>query len=143
LAQNGDTTIGKVMAQVQSSGTHEIQFRDAQGKTRHAALSIRRASMTVRPPIEKQKKYTHQDLQVIHSEGLYLPEGRAPVFWKLIKKIPVAIHAEAVHRLQWYALRWKIEPFFRTLKTGCRIEELRLATADRLANCIDLCCVVA
>jgi P pilus assembly chaperone PapD len=88
LAQNGDTTIGKVMAQVQSSGTHEIQFRDAQGKTRHAALSIRRASMTVRPPIEKQKKYTHQDLQIIHSEGLYLPEGRAPVFWKLIKKNP-------------------------------------------------------
>ena len=32
LAENGDTTIGKVMAQVQSSGTHEIQFRDAKGK---------------------------------------------------------------------------------------------------------------
>ena len=45
--------------------------------------------------------------------------------------------------LDWYALRWKIETFFRTLKTRCRIEELRLATADRLANCIALCCVVA
>src|SRR6056297_1749871 len=51
--------------------------------------------------------------------------------------------AEAVHKLEWYALRWKIETFFRTLKTGCRIEELRLATADRLANCIALCSVVA
>ena len=48
-----------------------------------------------------------------------------------------------MHKLEWYALRWKIETFFRTLKTGCRIEELRLATADRLANCIALCCVVA
>ncbi|MFX4296208.1 MULTISPECIES: transposase [Roseobacteraceae] len=44
--------------------------------------------------------------------------------------------------LEWYALRWKIETFFRTLKSGCRIEELRLATADRLANCIALRCVV-
>jgi hypothetical protein len=55
----------------------------------------------------------------------------------------MATHADAVHKLEWYALRWKIETFFRTLKTGCRIEEIRLATADRLANCIALCCVVA
>lgn len=40
-------------------------------------------------------------------------------------------------------MRWKIETFFRTLKSGLRIEELRLATADRLANCIAMCCVVA
>ncbi|WP_353937974.1 transposase [uncultured Sulfitobacter sp.] len=55
----------------------------------------------------------------------------------------MASHADAVHKLEWYALRWKIETFFRTLKTGCWIEELRLATADRLANCIALCGVVA
>ena len=61
----------------------------------------------------------------------------------MITNLPVATHADAVHKLEWYALRWKIETFFPTLKTGCRIEELRLATADRLANCIALCCVVA
>jgi hypothetical protein len=55
----------------------------------------------------------------------------------------VATHADAVRKLGWYALRWKIETFFRTLKTGSRIEELRLATADRLANRIALCRVVA
>lgn len=55
----------------------------------------------------------------------------------------MATHADAVHKLEWYALRWKIETFFRTLKTGCRIEELRLATTERLANCIALCCVAA
>jgi hypothetical protein len=86
---------------------------------------------------------THHDLQIIHAEELDPPEGRAPVFWKLITNLPVGTHADAVHKLEWYALRWKIETFFRTLKTGCRIEELRLATADRLANCIALCCVVA
>lgn len=52
-------------------------------------------------------------------------------------------HAQAVHKLDWYALRWKIETFFSTLKTGCRVEDIRLATADRLANCIALCCIVA
>ena len=102
-----------------------------------------RRAMKVRPPIGKQRKYRHQQLRIIHAEELDPPEGRAPVFWKLITNLAVATHADAVHKLEWYALRWKIETFFRTLKTGCRIEELRLATADRLANCIALCCVVA
>jgi hypothetical protein len=31
--------------------------------------------------------------------------------------------------------------FFKILKSGCRVEEVRLTT--RLANCIALCCVVA
>jgi len=131
------------MAEVQSSGTHEIRFRDAQGKEHRAVLSVRHATMTVRPPIGKQRKYRHQDLQIIHAEELDPPGGRSPVIWKLITNLPVETHADAVHKLEWYALRWKIETFFRTLKIGCRIEELRLATADRLANCIALCCVVA
>ena len=143
LAEGGDTTIARVMAQVQSSGTHEVRFRDAQGKDHRAVLSIRHATMTVRPSIGKQKKYPHQSLQIIHAEELDPPVGRAPVIWKLITNLPVKTHADAVHKLEWYALRWKIETFFRTLKTGCRIEELRLATAERLANCIALCCVVA
>lgn len=143
LAEDGGTTIAKVMAEVQSSGTHEVRFRDAQGKDHCAKLSVKHATMTVRPPIGKQRKYRHQNLQIIHAEELNPPEGRAPVLWKLITNLPVTTHADAVHKLDWYALRWKIETFFRTLKTGCRIEELRLATADRLANCIALCCVVA
>jgi hypothetical protein len=143
LAEDGRTTIAKVMAEVQSSGTHEVRFRDAQGKDHRAVLSVRHATMTVRPPIGKQRKYRHQDLQIIHAEELDPPEGRPPVFWKLITNLPVETHADAINKLEWYALRWKIETFFRTLKTGCRIEELRLATANRLANCIALCCVLA
>ncbi|WP_272942448.1 IS4 family transposase, partial [Komagataeibacter europaeus] len=57
--------------------------------------------------------------------------------------LPVSSYEDAVGKLEWYALRWKIETFFRTLKTGCKLEELRLTTAGRLANCIALCCVVA
>ncbi|VWX50811.1 IS4 family transposase [Novosphingobium sp. 9U] len=143
LAQEGRTTIAQVMEGTSPSGTHEIQFRDGQGKQHRAVLSIQHATMTVRPPIGKQKKYRHQDLQIIHAEEIDPPEGRAPIYWKLITNLPVTSHADAVHKLEWYALRWKIETFFRTLKTECRIEELRLTTVNRLANCIALCCVVA
>jgi hypothetical protein len=138
-----DTTIAQVMAGVQSGGTHEIAFRDAKGKAQQAVLNVKFTTMTVRPPIGKQKKYQHQELQIIHAEELNPPTDRPAVFWKLITNLPVENHDDAVHKLGWYARRWSIETFFKTLKTGCRIEDVRLTTADRLANYIALCCIVA
>ncbi len=70
LAEDGDTTIAQVMAEVQSSGTHEVRFRDAQGKDHKAVLSVRHATMMVRPPIGKQKEYRHQQLRSIHPRWL-------------------------------------------------------------------------
>lgn len=77
LAEDGDTTISRVMAQIQSSGTHEVGFRDRQGQEHRAVLTIRHATMTVRPPIGKQRKYRHQTLQIIHAEEIDPPQGRS------------------------------------------------------------------
>lgn len=60
----------------------------------------------------------------------------------MISNLPIESHAQAVHKLEWYALYWKIESIFRILKAGRRIEKIRLATANHLANCIALCCIV-
>ena len=37
--------------------------------------------------------------------------------------------AEAIKKLNWYAMRWKIEMFHKTLKSGYRAEESKLRTA--------------
>ena len=39
-------------------------------------------------------------------------------------------------------MRWKIEVFHKILKSGCRAEEARLRTAQRLANLIAVFCIV-
>jgi hypothetical protein len=143
LAESGGTTIAQVMKDVVPSGTHRVGFRDASGRDQEALLSVKFATMTVRPPIGKQKRYQHQQLQIIHAEETNPPPDRPPLFWKLITNLQVTTHEDAVRKLGWYARRWSIETFFKTLKTGCRIEEVRLTTADRLANFIALCCVVA
>ena len=135
--------IAQVMKDTPPSGMHQIRFRDASGQDQEALLSVKFATMVVRPPIGKQKLYAHQTLQIIHAEETNPPADRRPVFWKLITNLEVSTYADAVHKLSWYARRWSIETFFKTLKTGCRVEEVRLTTADRLTNCIALCCVVA
>src|SRR5260370_8593358 len=40
-------------------------------------------------------------------------------------------------------MRWKIEMFHKILKSGCRAEESRLRTAERLANLISLFCILS
>ena len=40
-------------------------------------------------------------------------------------------------------MRWKIELFHKILKSGCRAEDAKLRTADRLANLVALFCIVS
>ena len=51
--------------------------------------------------------------------------------------------AEAIEKLDWYAMRWKIETFHKRLKSGCHAEDSRLRTAQRLTNLIALFCILS
>ena len=44
---------------------------------------------------------------------------------------------------EWCAMRWKIDVFHKILKSGCRTEDSRLRTAQRLANLIAVFCIVS
>jgi hypothetical protein len=55
----------------------------------------------------------------------------------------VRSRAEAIEKLDWYAMRWKIEVFHKILKSGCKAEESKLRTADRLANLISIFCILS
>ena len=94
--------------------------------------------MTVRPPIGKQKRYPTLVLTLLHAREPQEPVGRPRIDWKLITDLPVDSHHAAVEKLQWYAMRWKIEVFHKILKSGCRAEQARLRTAERLVRLIAL-----
>lgn len=48
-----------------------------------------------------------------------------------------------IEKLDWYALRWKIAIFHKILKSGCRAEDSKLRSAERLANLIAILCILA
>ena len=52
------------MKDIAPSGTHRIGFRVASGQDREALLSVKFATMVVRPPIGKQKLCAHPTLQI-------------------------------------------------------------------------------
>ena len=45
--------------------------------------------------------------------------------------------------IAYYCVRWMIEVFFRTLKSGCRVENRRFEHVDRLTSCLAVYEVIA
>jgi hypothetical protein len=72
-----------------------------------------------------------------------VPPGRSGIEWKLLTNLSVRSRAEAIEKLDWYAMRWKIETFHKILKSGCKAEDSKLRTADRLANLISVFCILS
>jgi hypothetical protein len=57
--------------------------------------------------------------------------------------LPIDTLEQACQCVRWYSLRWLIERFHFTLKSGCRIEQLQLETAQRLGKALATYSIVA
>ena len=143
LAGDGSHTVAAEMSDVGSAGQHIIEVRDDAGEVVKVALDVRFKRIRVLPPIGKQRRYPSLDLTVIHAVEPSAPKGRKRIEWKLLTDLPVASCAEAVEKIKWYAMRWKIEVFHKILKSGCRAEDAKLRTADRLANLVSVLCIIS
>ena len=143
LAGDGTHTIAAEMDEVRCKELHRVEVRDRQGKLSEAVLELKYRRIRVRPPIGKQRRYPDLILTVLHATERATPRGRDKIDWKLITDLPVGSRAEAVEKLQWYALRWKIEVFHKILKSGCKAEVSKLRTAVRLVNLLATFCVLS
>lgn len=143
LAGDGDHTIADEMAETRVKGLHRIEVRDKSGNPQNAVLEIRYRQICVLPPIGKQKRYPALSLTVIHAEERGTPANRDKIVWKLITDLHVRSRRDAVEKIRWYAMRWKIEVFHKIIKSGCRAEAAKLRTAQRLTNLIALFCILA
>ena len=61
----------------------------------------------------------------------------------LLTNLPVASYDEAYEKVMWYCLRWRIEMYFKVLKSGFRVEACRLGHADRLARYLTVMSIAA
>ena len=143
IAGRGSTTIARKIQREPIQGTHQIEVLDAQRRPIPVELQLRYSQMTVHPPIGKHKKYPQLSLTVIHVWERGQPKGRQPICWKLLTDLPVENLDAAIEKMDWYAQRWKIETFHKVLKSGCRAEDAKLRTAERLTNLIAVFCIVA
>ena len=81
-------------------------------------------------------------LWVVHVREEQPPPGAEPLEWFLLTTLRVTSTADATRILQWYARRWRIEEYFRVLKSGCKVEELQHHTAERLERAMAIKMVI-
>jgi hypothetical protein len=143
LAGDGHHTISDEMEAVGVKANHLITVLDKHGQPSKAVLELRYGRILVLPPIAKQSRYPELSLTVIYAQERETPSGRDRIDWKLITDLPVSTPLQAIEKLEWYASRWKIETFHKILKSGCKAEESKLRTADRLVNLIAVFCILS
>lgn len=143
LAIDGKKTITKVMDMTKVIGHHNININDKKGGTTGITLSIKYKKMRVLPPLYKQKEFQPLELTVIYAFEKNIPKDRERIFWKIITNIPINSIQDAIEKIEWYSQRWKIETFHKILKSGCKAEESKLRTAERLTKLISIFCILS
>ena len=134
LAGDGGHTVANEMDEVAVKGLHRIEVRDRNGDPDQAILEIRYRTIRILPPVGKQNRYPALTLMVIHADERGTPNNRKKIEWRLITDLPVQSRKEAIEKLEWYALRWKIEVFHKILKSGCKAEELETQNRPALGQ---------
>ncbi len=97
--------------------------------------------MTVRAPGLKEGQPS-LSRWAIEAREINAPPGQA-ILWRLATTCPVGSLEEAIEQVRWYARRWQVEVFFRTLKSGCKAENHQLRQARALQALLALEMIVA
>src|SRR5260221_13081649 len=99
-------------------------------------------AVQLKAPKRKAKQPSLQ-LWAIEARETNPPKGTTPILWRLLTTLPVSSAAEAIEKVRWYSQRWQIEVIHKVLKSGCKVEQRQLQTAERLERVLSIDLVVA
>ena len=111
-------------------------------EARTAQLEIRAKRMRLKAPHGKAA-LGEVEMNIVLVSEIDPPADGTEVKWLLITSLPIDTIAQVERVIQYYTGRWPIEPYFRTLKTGCTIEKIQLETSERLLPCLILYKIIA
>lgn len=143
LLADGQGKLYEYISAQDLAGIQTIQVpRKKKQPSREAELEIRFAEIKLKPPQDKKQLGELTVFGVI-AEEVKAPEGIEGLRWILLSTCEVRSFEDAIEKLKWYCIRWGIEIFHRTLKSGCKIEQRQLGSADRIESCLAIDMVVA
>jgi hypothetical protein len=111
-------------------------------KARDAWVDLRFAEATLRAP-KHCKSAPSVTVWAVYVVEQARQGVKSPIEWMVLTTVEVKNFEHARKRVEWYSGRWGIEVYHRTLKSGCRIKDRQLETADRLETCLGVDMVVA
>jgi Transposase Tn5 dimerisation domain/Transposase DNA-binding len=133
--------------------TLEIRARDPKSKdgrkrkqpraARTAEVVIRAARVKLRGPSRRGGKLEDVEVNAVLVSELDPPPGAEPIEWLLLTSLPIDTVDDVLVVIDYYTCRWQIEIYFRILKSGCKVEESQLETAERFEPYLALNMIVS
>jgi hypothetical protein len=117
--------------------------RKAGVPTRYAHVEVRSMPVTLVPDLEKYPHAWPMTWNLVEVWEPAPPAGTEPAHWLIWTLEPAATAAEAQEVVRKYTCRWPIEEMHLTLKSGCKVEDLRLKTWDGLEKAVTVNAAVA
>lgn len=143
----GDRSLWPTLRQQRVAARLHVKVQRRTGQPeRIARCAVRFGQFRLRPPrhsAPSDPPLAPLRLTAIRVDEVNPPAGVAPLSWWLMTTELITTAAEAVERVEWYALRWLVERYHYTLKSGCRLEALQLRAEDRLERALAVYAVVA
>jgi hypothetical protein len=121
----------------------EERSRRQNRETRQATVEVRAATVTLRPPWRFDRELPAITVNVVLVREPRPPADEPPVEWILVTTLPIDTPEQVRQIVEYYCVRWTVEVFFRTLKSGCRIERRRFEHVERILPCLALYLIVA
>ncbi len=141
-AKIGDQTVN-VRARIAKTGAPK-SARSRSREARTAELEIRKATIELRRPLHGDRHLPASiTVNVVLCEELHPPEGADPIRWMLVTTLPIDTDEDVQRVISSYCVRWQIEVYFRTLKSGCKIERRRFEAIERVYNALAFFSVIA
>lgn len=137
----GYNKIIKIKVPIESKGDKD---NSKATKYREAELEIKSTPITLTPSRKQTQVVKEQlNLYAVEAKEINPPEDLEVAHWVLITTLEIDSFEESLMIVKCYSMRWKIENYFRVLKSGCTIEDCRLGDATRMINYIALSSVIA
>jgi hypothetical protein len=136
----------EVVSQSPLLGIVEFELQSRKGENpRWVTQEIRATLLTVQASQPRgtrgiMKSFT---INVVHLKEINPPEGVEPVEWFLLTTLAINTTQQIHCVINWYLARWEIELYFKTLKSGCTVEEIQLQEEQRFLACLALYHVIA
>jgi hypothetical protein len=153
---SGPRGLFEAVRQLAMAGEYKLQVRQAppqktgrkprpgrQARTTTAKVAF--APVRIARPCKRLGEYHCQalDLWAVRVWEPVTPAGEEPLEWILLTNCPVLSFEEALERIHWYEMRWIVEEYHKSMKTGCSIESLQFEKIERLEPAIALISAVA
>lgn len=147
-SRHKNETLWNFIKSLSSQGQIQVEVPKKNNQiSRVATLDLHFGSFIMNPPRNNIRNRAEElpdvNLQVIYVIEKHPPKGAEALEWVLLTNLLIKNFNQAIEKVRWYCLRWRIETFHKILKSGLRVEDCRLGTAKRLMRYLTVMSVIA